>query len=193
MPSEPRGGRIQTGDLFVRRKPMSELRNLDPQEYRTAVRVPLLTFLVLIIGAWVFWGVRLIGFDVLGHLSSNRSSNEPISQLTYLAVAGAVTVFGLPMMWWQIRSNLRLLHVGMRTEARFVSRGVVQKNGIVPVTFGYTVNGVEYTKRRDVDASHADAYDEQTRIRIIVDPKKPSRCILSPYDVVAGGGMTKPK
>jgi hypothetical protein len=158
----------------------------------TAVRVPLATFLVLIIGAWIFWGLRLMGLDVLGLISHNRSSSEPISEFTYLCVAGAITVFGLPMMWWQIRSNLQVLKVGTPMEARFVARSALSKNGVVPVTFAYIVNGVEYRQRRDVAENYADAYDAQTRIRITVDPKKPSRCLLSPYNVIAGGGVKTP-
>ena len=55
-----------------------------------------------------------------------------------------------------------------------------QKNGVYPVTFAYTVNGVEYKQRRDVAAVLADEYDQTTRIPVIVDPAKPRRCILNP-------------
>ena len=44
------------------------------------------------------------------------------------------------------------------------------------------MDGVEYLKKRDVPTMFADRYDESTRVPVVVDPRKPTRCLFVRLD-----------
>src|SRR3954470_7039252 len=143
-----------------------------------AARVPLVQVGAIVGAAWLLYLLRVaFDIDVLGMLRRSPDA-EPLPLLPYLAFALTLTVVGVPVAVLAFRSNQRLLKTGVRTDARFVKRGLVAKHGQVPVTFAYTVEGVEYFKKRDVPTVFADHYDESTRVPVVVDPRKPSRCLV---------------
>jgi hypothetical protein len=164
---------------------MPETESIAQREFRTAVKVPIAKFGAVVLLLWLLYGLRLAGIDLLGLMAHNRAPGNPVPEFAYLMTAAAVSFFAIPLLILEIRKNQRLLKNGLRIEARFVSRSMLRKNGVVPVTFAYTVNGVEYTQRRDVAAIKADTYDQGTLIRIIVDPADPRKCMIDPYDVVS--------
>ena len=150
---------------------------LSPAELK-AVRLPLLQVGAIIFIFWLLYALRVLAdVDVLNWVH-HSSSGEPTSSNAYLIVATVVTVFGIPLGLFNAWSNLRLARNGVRVEARFVSRSMLRKHGTGPVTFEYEYGGVTYRKRRDVPTVLSDRYDETTRIPLIVDPRKPNRCMF---------------
>jgi hypothetical protein len=146
---------------------------------RVAMWVPTAGAIAMVLCPWILFALkRLAGFDWL------FKPNEDPAGKVYLGVAIGATLIVPPIAWMLVKKNLYLLEHGIKAQARIASSGLwgsgikVGSSHSVPVTFAYTVDGKEYSIRKDVLKSTASTYGESTLVEVRYDPKNPARCIV---------------
>jgi hypothetical protein len=97
-----------------------------------------------------------------------------------LIIAVVATVGLWLYAFLSVRKSRDLAVTGRQTSGTVVSKAIVGRYGLVPVTIQYFVEGVEYQRRIDMSADTAVGHV----LTVIYDPKRPTRIQTIP--LVAG-------
>jgi hypothetical protein len=144
--------------------------------------VPIFAGLLVIVGFWcVYFMAAVMNVDVLHH---NQPPDRTALQV-YLLVCAAATLLGVPVAYLAVRERLYLAGHGMQTNATVVNVSAASRNGIRPVTYQYDVGGKAYKVKRDTPQICVDCFNESTRVRVVYDPSRPSRCHVFATDVLS--------
>lgn len=147
----------------------------------------------LVVGSlWVLYIVAAaFHFDIFKH----AEPPDAFKRLFYLIFAIVGTVLAIPLTWLSVQKSKILLTRGRHVTGRIVSVGGVSRYGMTPVTFEYTVDGVQYTIKRDWYEDEVENFDDSTTADIVYDPRKPGRCMVmsTTADQTAGNSKSTEK
>jgi hypothetical protein len=144
---------------------------LDIQR-RLKVLVPLgIVILVGVIAAmWIRYAM-IVGND-------NAAQDVWSRPIVWLVLAVFITVAAPPVLFVAVRNYTWLIRHGVEVPGRVTSIGIVTKNGATPIGYAYTVDGVEYTMKRDTPDAMSRGYEVGTPVLVLVDPRKPLRATV---------------
>jgi hypothetical protein len=142
------------------------------QRVRKLVPIGIGLGILLVIGLWVGYFYNA-GREVTGKNPSVWTSPYP-----WLALALVTTLVGPPVMFVSVRNYIWLIRHGTEVQGYVKSVSPLSKSGARPVTYRYSVNGVEYTMKRDTPTMYADNYAPGTPVLMLVDPDKPKRATV---------------
>src|SRR5687768_3834479 len=78
--------------------------------------------------------------------------------LVWVTMACVATFVAPPILYVKIKSYVWLMRHGDEVPGEVVSVGSFTKAGMTPVTYRYTVQGVDYTMKRDTPNLYANTY-----------------------------------
>ncbi len=81
----------------------------------------------------------------------------------------------MPWSVGRARKFRRLGDAGKWTQGRIVAKSVLTRGGMVPTTVTYSVDGREYTARKDMLSKDRVVGDP---VKVLYDPTNPERCEL---------------
>ncbi|HZL36791.1 MAG TPA: hypothetical protein VFC78_15840 [Tepidisphaeraceae bacterium] len=161
---------------------MSNVRPDIAAKLRRSAFVPVVIGGIVILAFWiVYFLAAVMNVDLLHH-------NQPPDRTAlaiYPIVCLAATILAVPVVFLGMRESFYLSRHGIQTSAIVAHVGMVSKNGIRPVTYAYEVQGKEFKVKRDTAQICIDRFNESTRITVVYDPKRPSRCHVLSSEVLA--------
>ena len=131
---------------------------------------------VLLLAGWGLYvaktgfGVNIVGMDA-GRAKELKASSNSVVELVLAVLASAVA----PYLLLKAASVRRLALHGHETVGRIVRTSALSKGGSTPVKIEYMVAGSVYGTKKDYPS---DLSEEGREVRVIYDPKKPSRCLV---------------
>lgn len=150
---------------------MHPMRKQIDQRLRVLIPVGIALEALVTVGLWV-------GYFYYSSKSEPgvASSSTWTSPLPWLALALVATVAGPPLLVMAVRNYVWLIRNGAEVPGYVKSISPLRSGGAQPVTFAYSVNGVEYTLKRD--SPYARDYSKGTPVVVLVDPAKPKRATV---------------
>ncbi|QOV91135.1 DUF3592 domain-containing protein [Humisphaera borealis] len=123
-------------------------------------------------GLWIGY------FYVSGQEVPAKGASVWSSSYVWLAMALVATLAAPPILFFAVRNFVWLIRHGTEVQGQVRSISPLSKGGSRPVTYAYSVNGVEYTMRRDTPTMYADKYTVGSQVLVLVDPNKPKRATV---------------
>jgi len=127
-----------------------------------------------IIGAWLRY-LAVASNDVAAEDIWSRPG-------VWLTLALVATVAAPPILFFAVRNYVWLIKFGQEVPGRVTSIGRVTHSGATPVTYAYTVDGIEHTMRRDTPNTDVERFQVGSQVIILVDPKRPKRATVLGLD-----------
>ncbi len=131
---------------------------------------------IVIIGLWVGY------FVVAGWDDAQRGRGVMSKPYPWLALALVATFAAPPILFFAMRNYIWLIRHGTEIQGHVKSVSMVTHSGARPVTFAYSVNGKEYSVKRDTPNDTAKGYSPGTPVLLLVNPAKPKQVTVFDVD-----------
>jgi hypothetical protein len=154
--------------------PLEQQRDVPPSLRNNLILVNCLLFGGPVVLLFLLYGLRLVGIDPL----NKRGDEEGVPASVYLTFAVIGVVICVPWCVLRIRKSVYLAKYGVEVIGKVTSISNLQKNGQMPMRYGYVFAGTTYTGATDIVKEQAGAYRANPQVRLLVDPAKPSRAML---------------
>lgn len=139
------------------------------QRLRWMIPVGAILLFGVIIAAWVRYYFLADGDETAQHATARPG--------TWLMIAIFATA-AAPVAFFTVSKYRWLIRHGQEIPGRVLSVGSVTHSVSTPVTYGYTVGGVEYSHKRDTANTICDDYQPGSPVLVLIDPNKPGRATI---------------